>query len=102
MLDDARTILRLALLQLDLKGGIAASGHRNLFHHLLYPLSARATDQGATRATRLPDQAFAAETVQKPIKFGPITEANSTSMRAESSQPTGFVANHCKRFMARQ
>src|SRR6202043_2833382 len=34
MLDDARTLHRLALLQLDLKGGITASGHRNLFHHL--------------------------------------------------------------------
>jgi hypothetical protein len=33
MLNDARTVLGLALLQLDLKGGIAASGHRNLFHH---------------------------------------------------------------------
>src|SRR6266404_8367702 len=33
MLDDARTLHRLALLQFDLKGGIAAGGHRNLFHH---------------------------------------------------------------------
>src|SRR4051812_43157495 len=42
MLDDARTILRLALLQLDLEGGIAASGHRNLFHHLFCPSIVRA------------------------------------------------------------
>jgi hypothetical protein len=34
MFDDARTLHRLALLQFDLKGGIAARGHRNLFHHL--------------------------------------------------------------------
>src|SRR5213075_854595 len=33
MLDDARTLHRLALLQFDLKGGVAAGGHRNLFHH---------------------------------------------------------------------
>src|SRR5450631_4583217 len=34
MLDDARTIHRLALLQFNLEGGITARGHRNLFHHL--------------------------------------------------------------------
>src|SRR5712664_857933 len=33
MLDDARTLHRLALLQFDLKCGITAGGHRNLFHH---------------------------------------------------------------------
>src|SRR5437899_919267 len=33
MLDDARTLHRLELLQFDLKGGVAAGGHRNLFHH---------------------------------------------------------------------
>jgi hypothetical protein len=33
MLDDARTVHRLALLQLDLKGGVTANGHRNLFNH---------------------------------------------------------------------
>src|SRR3981081_733495 len=35
MLDDARTLHRLALLQFDLKRGITARRHRNLFHHLL-------------------------------------------------------------------
>jgi hypothetical protein len=40
--DDARTLHRLALLQLDLQGGIATRGHRNLFHHLFCPSIARA------------------------------------------------------------
>jgi hypothetical protein len=34
MLDDPRAVHRLALLQFDLQGGIAARGHRNLFDHL--------------------------------------------------------------------
>jgi hypothetical protein len=35
MLDDARTLHRLALLQFTFEGGVPARGHRNLFHHLL-------------------------------------------------------------------
>jgi hypothetical protein len=48
-------------------------------------LSARATNEGAARAKRL-HEAFAAETVQKPANSAPRQKANSTSVRAESSQ----------------
>jgi len=44
--DDARTVFRLALFQLDPQGGIAARGHRNLFDHLFRPSIARAAKKG--------------------------------------------------------
>src|SRR3979409_1386028 len=53
MFDDARTLHRLALLQLDLEGGIAAGGHRNLFHHLLSSFNIMLTTQ---RQARTPKQ----------------------------------------------
>src|ERR1700733_6559084 len=46
MLDDARTLHRLALLQFDLEGGIAAGGHRNLFHHLMSSFNLMRTRPG--------------------------------------------------------
>src|ERR1700722_8540882 len=71
MLDNARAILRLAFLQLDLQRCVAAGGHRNLFHHLLYPLSVGATAQAAVRAKRLADQASRLKQSEKLIKFRP-------------------------------
>src|ERR1700716_1801668 len=47
MLNDARTLHRLALLQFNLEGGITARGHRNLFHHLSRP----STSCGPIRGT---------------------------------------------------
>ena len=47
--DDARTVLRLALLQLDFQRGIAARGHRNLFHHIFRPCIVRTVTGARTR-----------------------------------------------------
>src|ERR1700730_918818 len=50
MLDDARTLHRLALLQFDLKGGIPAGGHRNLFHHRSLSFNIMRTNPALTNA----------------------------------------------------
>src|SRR6202035_1896973 len=52
MLDDARTLHRLALLQFDLEGGIAAGGHRNLFHHSSSSFNFMRTNPRATHKRR--------------------------------------------------
>src|SRR5580692_11745792 len=71
MLDNARAIHRLALLQFFPERCIAAGGHRNLFDHLLYPLSVRAAAKLAVRAKRLADQASRLKQSEKLIKFRP-------------------------------
>jgi len=50
LLDNARTVFRLALFQLDPQGGIAARGHRDLFDHLFCPSIARAAKVWRARA----------------------------------------------------
>jgi hypothetical protein len=52
MLDDARTLHRLALLQFNLKGGITAGRHRNLFHHSLTSFNLMRTNPRATHKRR--------------------------------------------------
>src|SRR5438067_5482893 len=49
VLDDARTLHRLALLQFDLERGVTDRGHRSLFHHLFRPSLVRA--KGGTHET---------------------------------------------------
>src|ERR1700730_12342334 len=52
MLDDARTLHRLALLQFDLEGGVAAGSHRNLFHHPSLSFNFMRTNPLATHKRR--------------------------------------------------
>src|SRR5437868_609824 len=95
VLDDARTVLRLPLLQFDLQGGIAARSHRNLFHHLFRPsivraAAARARDTLVDFDSGLPARNAGPASL---LIFGPVRGPTQHPNERWVPGHTGFITN---------